>query len=121
MLFVLSLAVPLHTPFDKDTLKELAGRLNVGMRFAPFSRQLPFNRCLEDGGFVALEIGLGALEAGDGFVETGELFFDLCYDSFFVGAVEEPAKLFGRDCHERFVCAYCRSAWMPRSSEMRAH
>ena len=36
----------------------------------------------EDGGFVALEVGLDALEVGDGFVEAGELFFDFRDDAF---------------------------------------
>ena len=43
--------------------------------------ELAFDGGLEDGGFVALEVGLDALEVGDGFVEAGELLFDLGDDA----------------------------------------
>jgi hypothetical protein len=39
--------------------------------------QLAFNGGLEDGGFVAFEVGFDALEIGNAFVEAGELLFDL--------------------------------------------
>jgi len=52
------------------------------MRFAPFFGEFAFDGGFEDGGFVALEIGLDALQVGDRFVETGELFFDLRDDLF---------------------------------------
>ncbi len=41
----------------------------------------PVDGDFEDGGLVALEVGLDALEAGDGFVEAGELLFDFGDDA----------------------------------------
>ena len=40
-----------------------------------------FDGGFEDGGLVALEVGLDALEVGDGFVEAGELLFDFGDDA----------------------------------------
>ena len=52
------------------------------MSFAPVFGEFAFDGGFEDGGFVALEVGLDALEVGDGFVEAGELFFDFRDDAF---------------------------------------
>jgi hypothetical protein len=41
-----------------------------------------FDGGFEDGGFVALEVGLDAVEVGDGLIEAGELLFDFRDDAF---------------------------------------
>ncbi|MCI0441129.1 MAG: hypothetical protein L0177_18660, partial [Chloroflexi bacterium] len=58
------------------------GWLNVRMLLAPVFGELAFDGGFEDGGSVALEVGLDPLERGDGFVETGELLLDLRDDTF---------------------------------------
>ena len=74
--------VPLCPPFGEDAFEEFAGGLHVWMSFAPIFGEFAFDGGFEDGGFVALEVGLDALEVGDGFVEAGELFFDFRDDAF---------------------------------------
>ena len=56
------------------------------MGFAPLFGEFAFDGGFEDGGFVALEVGLDALEVGDGFVEAGELFFDFRDDRAFASS-----------------------------------
>ena len=51
-----------------------------------------FDGGFEDGGFVALEVGLDALEVGDGFVEAGELLFDFRDDAFLVSERRNPNR-----------------------------
>ena len=60
------------------------------MLVAPVFSELSFDGGFEDGGFVALEVGLDALEVGDGFVEAGELFFDFRDDSFLLIKRDQP-------------------------------
>ena len=73
---------PFGPAFGEDALEEFAGGFGVGVLLAPGFGELAFDGGFEDGGFVALEVGLDALEVGDGFVEAGELFFDFRDDVF---------------------------------------
>ena len=75
-------SIPLCASFGEDALQEFAGGFYVWMCFAPVFGEFAFDGGFEDGGFVALEVGLDALEIGDGFVEAGELFFDFRDDAF---------------------------------------
>ena len=77
---VLSSAAPLSPPLIEDALQELgAGFVPAALAAGEFGfggDEAAFDGGFEDGGLVALEVGLDALEVGDGFVEAGELLFD---------------------------------------------
>ena len=80
-MFVLALALPLAAAGFEDALQELFASL-VAAAFATGEFGFGFDEAtfdggFEDGGFVALEVGLDALQAGDGFVE-GLRGFGLC-------------------------------------------
>src|SRR5262249_58534118 len=79
---VCAFPVPFRPTLREDAFEEFAGGFDIWIRFAPFFGEFAFDGGFEDGGFVALEIGLDALQVGDRFVETGELFFDLRDDLF---------------------------------------
>ena len=82
---VFPLPVPLCPPFDEDSFEEFTRRFHVRVLIAPIFGEFAFDGGFEDGGFVALEIGLNALEVRDGFVEAGESVFRFLQRYSFVG------------------------------------
>ena len=62
-------------PLGQNPLQQFVGRFDIGMLLTPYFGEFAFDGGLEDGDFVALEVGLDAFEVGDGFVEAGGFVF----------------------------------------------
>ena len=75
--FVFALAFPLAAASFENALQELlTGFVTAAFAAGEFGfgfDEATFDGGFEDGGFVALEVGLDALEVGDGFVEAGDV------------------------------------------------
>ena len=82
---VLAFTVPSAPPLNENALQELGASLVTAAArrasSASVGTRRPSTAAFEDGGLVALEVGLDALEVGDGFVEAGELLFDFGDDA----------------------------------------
>src|SRR3954452_38370 len=66
---------------DKELLSGFVAAAFLTCEFGFGGDEPAFDGGFEDGGLVALEVGLDTLQVGDGFVETGELLFDFGDDA----------------------------------------